>query len=410
MKPRLLFLCGRSPLPATDGTKEHIRSALAALAPHWRIDLVIISREKVNHETEDDLRKLSGGAVSIFYLPGWLGAIKSAWGILAKPPLQSAFFYLKRVQKKIDETSHNYQAFYCHTLRLAPYFIKAQEPGIAKRVFLDFNDAISLNYSIASSEVKGVWRLLYGIEKKRLIRYETLLLDYFSHYSLLTRRDHGWMLENWKKSHPEKIEPELKVIRYGMDDKILSYDYSPRTNNLVFIGNLEYAPNLQGLKKFCDLVWPQIRAIDPKRELLIIGRGGEKFGREKSGIRPLGFIADPHRLMSEQSALINPVTFGAGISTKSLLALGIGLPLISAPTGLAGIEGAEGLDNVLMIDYDHPAETAKNIISFIADSAARIANSPKEKELASSLYLRSKNDELLIRSLEVLARPDEGRH
>lgn len=409
MKPKLLFFSTRPPFPPVDGTREHILSELKALAPFFQIDLFIASDEKLRPDAKNELEKIIGGQVLFHYSSRLACRLRALGNIFSSQPLQVSYFYSRRIARRFQKIAPDYQSFYCHTLRPAKYFLELKDclPKISGRVLLDLNDAISLNYNYAAERANGIWRLIYAWEKNRVKNYELKLLDGFTHFSIVTERDRDWIYNNWRAKYGSEPEKKITVLRYGVNDNFLEYNYSPQNNNLVFIGNLYYPPNRQGLKIFCQKIWPLILKARPESELLIIGRGAKNLFAGYQNVRPLGFIDNPYELMAQQAAFLNPITFGAGISTKTVLSLALGIPIISTAIGIAGVEGlGQSSEPIFLIDYQKPVQAAEIILQALADKEARLLISQKEKALARSLYLKSKNDEDLIRLMLAAAQND----
>lgn len=413
MKPKLLFVSTRPPFPPVDGTREHILSELRALAPFFQIDLFVLSDEKLHPDARGELEKIGGGQVFVQRFSKAAGRLRVLAHLFSSAPLQVSYFYSRRAARAFQDIAGNYQAYYCHTLRPARYFLDlgmtAQGKTMIARTFLDLNDAISLNYHYACQKATGPWRFIYAWEKGRIRDYELRLFKEFEHLSIVTDRDRDWIYQNWQDKCGQKPEKEIVVLRYGVADALLDYKYSPQSDNLVFIGNLYYPPNRQGLESFCRKIWPLILEARPEIELLVIGRGAKNLFANYRNVRTLGFIDNPYGLMVEQAAFLNPITFGAGISTKTVLSLALGIPIISTEIGIAGIEGlGPSAEPVILIDYQKPAASAETILKSLADKQSRLDISQKEKALASALYRKSKNDEGLIQLLLAIAGETPG--
>jgi glycosyltransferase involved in cell wall biosynthesis len=168
---------------------------------------------------------------------------------------------------------------------------------------------------------------------------------------------------------------------------------------LVFIGNLFYPPNRQGLAFFCRNIWPEIIAQKPATKLLIIGHGGVKFfGTKKNtdkNIEILGWLDNPYPLLTQQALFISPADFGAGLPTKSLLAMALGLPVVSTLNNSAGIEGIIDNKNICLVDYQKIRPAAEKIIRLLADEEARKKIGQGGKELIFQKYRQAGNYPLL---------------
>ena len=393
MKQKLLFVLTRSPYPAVDGTRERILGELKSLSVDFNISLLIISDEKISDSTIKYFKDFIKGEVFIFKLSKIVCYAKSVINIISRSPIQSAYFYNKRALHWLGENSKNFDIINFHTLRFGRYlsYLKKYYPNNKCRLLISFNDAISLNYKDAAKKAKGLWRIIYLIEMNRIKEYELKMLTIADGFSIITNRDKKYIENNWREKYQNKEIPEIKVVKNGISDDLFNYEYKPKNNNLVFIGNLLYPPNRQGLSFFCKNIWPIILKAMPETKFLIIGRGGIEFFNNLPNIEILGFINNPYSLMAEQALFISPADFGAGVPTKSLLAMAIGMPVVSTTTNAAGIEGVIDKVNICLIDYNNYSEAAKKIIDALQDKDYRKKIGSAGKKLILEKYSQSTN-------------------
>lgn len=397
MKQKLLFVLTRSPYPAVDGTRERILGELKTLSVDFNISLLIISDENISNSTIEYFKDFIEGEVFLFKLSKIFCYIRSLINIISHSPIQSAYFYNKQALSWLKENSGNFNIINFHTLRLGRYlsYLKKHSLDHKCRLLVSFNDAISLNYKDAAKKANGLWRIIYQIETNRIKEYELKMLTIADGFSIITDRDKKYIENNWREKYQNKEMPEIKVVRNGINDALFNFEYKPKNNNLVFIGNLLYPPNRQGLSFFCKNIWPIILKAIPTTKFLIIGRGGIEFFNNLPNIEILGFVDNPYSLMTEQGLFISPADFGAGVPTKSLLAMAIGLPVVSTITNAAGIEGAIDKDNICLIDYNKYAEAAEKIIDILQDENYRKKIGLAGKKLILEKYSQSANYPIL---------------
>jgi len=393
MKPRVLFVLTRSPYPAVDGTRERILEELKALNNDFQINLLIISDEKIEPAAKKYLQEIISGEIFIFKLKklGCYG--RSLINLFSSQPLQSAYFYHQSAIGWLKKRAADYQVINFHTLRFGPYlkYLKKETVCQNSRLLLSFNDALSLNYAAAAKKARGLWRLIYLIEAKRIKNYELEMLATADNFSIISERDKKYLQTNWQKKYPEKQAPNINVIYNGLKDEIFNYNYQPQTNNLVFIGNLLYPPNRQGLAFFYRNIWPEILAAKPETKFLIIGRGGQEYFKNENNLEVLGFIDNPYSLLTQQALFISPADFGAGVPTKSLLAMALGIPVVSTINNAAGIEGIIADENICLIDYQKSRQAADKIIKVLEDKEYRRRIGRAGQELISQKYRQSNN-------------------
>ncbi len=397
MKTRILFVLTRPPYPASDGTRERILGELKALSADFEVDLLIVSDETLKTSAIEALNKIGINQIKNFRLKAFSRYRRSLFSLLSKQPLQSAYFYCPEAYSWLKTQAINYSAIHFHTLRFGSYLESLKEDKICPntRLLLCFNDAISLNYRDASQKAKGLWRIIYKIETDRIKKYEVKLLSVAVGFSIVSARDRDYILQNWQANNTSLTKPNITVIRHGIDDSLFTYNYLPQNNNLVFIGNLMYPPNRQGLDFFCQEIWPEILKQKNDTKLIIIGRGSQEMFSHYPQVEALGFVDNPYPLMTQQGLFISPADFGAGVPTKSLLAMALGLPVVSTHNNAAGIEGVEDGLNICLIDYQQKSAAATKIVKLLENETERQKIGRAGKDLATANYRQSLNYPLL---------------
>lgn len=106
-------------------------------------------------------------------------------------PLQVNYYYNSSVAKFINSIIPKYDCVFCNNIRTAEYVRK--QSGIIK--YLDFVDAISMNYEKARFEAKGLKKLIYEIDYRRCRNYEKKCLDNFDSCAVISDVDNKYILE-----------------------------------------------------------------------------------------------------------------------------------------------------------------------------------------------------------------------
>lgn len=97
-----------------------------------------------------------------------------------------------------------------------------------------------------------------------------------------------------------------------------------------------------GLSKFVNEGWPVVRKAVPAANLVLAGRGSERFANAAMGISGLGFVRDERAALSRGLIFVNPQLSGSGVKVKNLVALAAGKALVTTPVGAEGIPFVAG--------------------------------------------------------------------
>lgn len=108
-------------------------------------------------------------------------------------------------------------------------------------------------------------------------------------------------------------------------------------HRLLFVGNLDYPPNREGLGNFLRRVWPQLS--DQGYWLDVAGRGSEKITGPR--ITGHGYVEDLAPLYERCGIFVSPVLAGSGTPTKVLEALAHARPVVAWESGITGLSDGQ---------------------------------------------------------------------
>ena len=190
MKPRLLFISSRPLYPMVYGGLIRTVQQLEFLKKTFVVDVLYISPDN------DDLPYIKNyvGVEKIyrFKIGRFRSFLQTLRFIFNDLPLQVNYYYNKKVAKKIKSVISQYEYVFCNNIRTAEYVRRLRKREIIK--YLDFVDAISMNYDKARNEAKGIKRLIYGIDYYRCKRYEQKCLKDFDSCAVISDVDKEYIL------------------------------------------------------------------------------------------------------------------------------------------------------------------------------------------------------------------------
>ncbi len=117
----------------------------------------------------------------------------------------------------------------------------------------------------------------------------------------------------------------------------IDFDFS--TRNALWLGNLSYFSNRDGLRRFVASGWPILASSG--WTLLVVGGGlTEKMRAElddAGSVLSIGYVDDIASVAKNCALGIVPIWSGGGTKMKTLTMLAMGLPVVSTPMGFEGI-------------------------------------------------------------------------
>jgi glycosyltransferase involved in cell wall biosynthesis len=129
-----------------------------------------------------------------------------------------------------------------------------------------------------------------------------------------------------------------------------------RPGRLLFLGSLDWRPNLDGVRLLLERIFPAVRAAEPSASLCIVGRNPPEWLRRQaavmSGVELHANVADVRPFLADCSLLVVPLRIGGGSRLKILEALASGTPVVSTRVGAEGLRLQAGQDFTLVEDID----------------------------------------------------------
>lgn len=141
-------------------------------------------------------------------------------------------------------------------------------------------------------------------------------------------------------------DAKLTVISNGVDgDEFQLAREAPDSRMVVFVGSLEFPPNVDGVCWFVDRIWPELLKRDPARRLRVVGRRPVERVRalaDRPGVELLADVPDVRPHLACGSVVIAPTRQGGGVKNKILEACAVGRAVVASPQAAGGLDVIDG--------------------------------------------------------------------
>lgn len=140
----------------------------------------------------------------------------------------------------------------------------------------------------------------------------------------------------------------VPVVVNGVDcEHFAAARPTPEAQRVLFLGNYEYAPNVDAVEWMLDEILPRVWAHCPEARMSVCGYAlpaewAQRWSDPR--IEWQGFVPDLPQLQSSSSVFLAALRHGGGSKLKVLEALAAGLPLASTAQGVSGLELRDGED------------------------------------------------------------------
>jgi glycosyltransferase involved in cell wall biosynthesis len=167
----------------------------------------------------------------------------------------------------------------------------------------------------------------------------------------------------------------LGSVPTGVDVEYFdAFQPQPKPGSIVFLGSMDWMPNIDGALWFAAEMWPRIKASVPNATWAIVGRKATPAIRALAdadpAIRVTGSVEDVRPYLAEAAIMIVPLRIGGGTRIKIYEGMAAGLPVISTRIGAEGLSVRDG-ENIVLADA--PEEFAQMTATLLTQETRRSA-------------------------------------
>ena len=221
-----------------------------------------------------------------------------------------------------------------------------------------------------------------SIQKRHLVRGVGAIADWCVRrwQANVLRRSSGFWLSN--REHLALLDdprgvwlPNLPPANEGGP-----CDVGHPRDSVLFVGDLQYAPNIEGVRRFLSNVWPEFRRRCPNVRFRIVGCGAPDDWRATEGVDVLGRVDDLRPEYERCHFSVVPVDAGSGTCIKVLESLSFGR------VALCSRFGARGVDASLL---GHGVEVADSDDEMVRKAVELVARRPANAEVGCAAAVRT---------------------
>ena len=306
--------------------------------------------------------------------------IKGRWKrILERRPWLIRDWPPNQLKKIIDIMMNGkYDIIFCRYI-LDTYPLFNLPLKLKKRVILDFDDIFSEG-GIFDSRVKygshGYDKLRNNLQKYLLVQYEKKCLNFGA--ALFVSKYDLKKVAGFKETNNTFVVPNIYPANMSFDEEC--GDGYPKRNTYLFIGTLNYGPNIEGLKWFIDTVFKNGKNGRKNETLLVVGRNPSdkvvEICRSENNIELHSNVPDVKPYYEQCGIVVVPILTAGGTRIKILESGVAGRPVLSTPMGAFGLDVEDGKELLLFSDRNSFDESINKL---------------NDKELYDSLIRNMKN-------------------
>ncbi len=132
----------------------------------------------------------------------------------------------------------------------------------------------------------------------------------------------------------------VTVIPNGVDCAAVAARPPAPGSSVIFVGSYDYLPNRGAAEELVDQVLPALHALVPTAELTLVGRRppDRLTNSPPAWLHVPGEVDDVGPWLHSARVTVLPIRGGGGTRLKVLHALAAGVPVVSTPFGVAGLD------------------------------------------------------------------------
>ncbi len=225
-------------------------------------------------------------------------------------------------------------------------------------IFCDFCDSIARNLN---NQIKAKKRnpLLGFVDLAYLKRIKRRFISPHIKIIGITEEDCTYI---------KKILPHNTVITVsnGIQNPLLNVDLKSKydSDNLIFVGSLNYMPNVDSIRFIIEEIWPEISVRFGNLRLMIVGRNPEKMVTDLCTNDPRillhANVESVYGFLEKSKLFLCPMFLGGGLKNKVLEALISFTPVITNKEGSVGIP-------LINMEHGWIAETKEDLLKGITE-------------------------------------------
>ena len=366
---KIFVLLPRIPWPLEKGDKLRAFNQIKQLAKNNEVVLCALNTNK-KVSKEDAFKALQPHCISVTFidisnLSILINIIKAFFKGL---PLQCGYFYNAKAHKKIRNIikKHKPDMLFGQLLRVAEYI---RHENTSKTI--DYQDVFSMGMKRRCDIAPFYMKPFFNMEYRRLKRYEHDIFDDFDVKTIISLPDREHI------DHPKK--DEILIVPNGVDHEYYTPRECEKKYDIVFTGNMSYAPNVNAVEYLANYILPLVWKKLPDAKMYIAGATPDPRVKKVASDRIIisGWLDDMRDAYAQSKIFIAPMRIGTGLQNKLLEAMAMRLPCITTTLANNSLLASEEENEILVGDNEQ--ELAEHIITLLT-------NKDKADEIAQNGY------------------------
>ena len=335
---KVLVVLPRFPYPLEKGDKLRAYHQLRVLSRYHELYVVTLCEHL---PSEESLAKIRPFCQELHVVKlTWTSRLWHSAGALFKGlPFQCGYFYNRKAQRIINElvARVNPDRIFCQLIRVAEY---VKHFNIRK--IIDYQDVLSKGMQRRALSAPFWKRWFFKAEFRRLCRYEAEVFSLFDEKVIITEVDRDLI--------PHEQSRQIHVVANGVDFDYYQHRDCEKNYDLIFAGNMSYAPNVEAANYLVREVMPLLWQEFPDLTVALCGASPVPAVRALQSRRVIvtGWVDSMADYYAQSRVFIAPMHLGTGLQNKLLEAMSMKLPCVTSTLAGKPLKGVENGKEILI--------------------------------------------------------------
>ena len=305
-------------------------------------------------------------------------ALQLAGNLFSSMPLALDRYRSEALRSRITATlkANHFDHVVCDFLSPAPNF-----PRLNDCVLFQHNVETVIWRRHSENAPDPLRKLYFKLQAQRMFRWEKRMCLAAAEVIAVSPQDAALMRDRFGVTR-------VSCIPTGVDiDYFRRPDLVPAQADLVFLGSMDWLPNIDGVKYFVREILPLIRRRLPECTLAIVGRAPSAatlaFAKRDPRIQVTGTVADVRPWLWGSKVSIVPLRIGGGTRLKIYESMAAGTATVSTSIGAEGLEVRHPA-NIRLADT--PSAFAEQCIELLEDAQERVRLESEGLELVKTRF------------------------
>jgi glycosyltransferase involved in cell wall biosynthesis len=298
-------------------------------------------------------------------------------GLISPLPVAVSRYRSDRMKREIENLwrKENFDCFVCDFLFPAP-----NVPDLASCVLFQHNVEAMIWKRYVENARTPAHRFYFQLQADRMRAYEGQVCRAVKSVIAVSSVDADRMREQYQAER-------VSAVSTGVDVEYFTPPAShPHIADLVFVGSMDWLPNIDGAQWFVREVLPLIRKRKPNCSVALAGRRPTRAVLDLAKnalVQVTGTVPDVRPYVWGAAVSIVPLHIGSGTRLKIFESMAARVPVVSTTIGAEGLPVVNGTQIHIA---DEPQAFADRCLELMEDQLARARMAEAAREMVACRF------------------------